>query len=903
MTAALTEAYYRRLYAFHDPSPVLPALPVEEFFNPNHDPRDGKFSTGPRSKKIGTGPKGGKVWTGVSADPDNRVKPKPKVHFPLEPDDYESPAEARAKFATGVYDADLGNGYTSRVAGVREIPNGIAVTIIIRKGHEQAAISTRELATDGAGRLVAHHETLYVDPKHQGKGIADRFNAHAVAEYQRLGVDRIDLHAGDTVGGYAWARQGFRIFEGDRKKFITAQLDRLDAQMKHPAPVYRPHAKKIKAESAALRKALEAGEDVQPIHLASIGEKYARGTGHDDNGNAYQTWPGKNLLIGTAWLGNYYFDANRAVTAAAYDLEHASLRNEQFYNQNHDTRDGRFTTSAVSFHRGDILRERNAILAELKTQGVDIMDPLVHIFQSSMGNRVAVVRDDDGKIVGGVQFDVSKSGRTVTVTDMRMTEKRKGHGTAAFIEIAKVAVENDYDLDLSGAVQSAKPFYSKLGAYFQKGFGHGHWTDAGRNALAAGKPIAGEFDMPYETWVNIPSGQAYDRPRKRTAQTASAFVEALACHDAACAPPPAGVGGSSPLQARRGAVPGYGTTARRDIHLAGVRVTYKPDYPDDHPDPGEVVWAKVRFQEDRNQSKDRPVLIIGRINGTDKLAAVQLTTSEGARKDRYPIGTGSWDRLGRNASVKLDQIIVVDPADYRREGSKFDRVKFDDVIGHLAAFHRTPVQIAAGATWVELYNQNHDPHSGRFSSGGGHRVITAAEARGDSRPVSHAEFQRLAKIGQAQLDQFEANRSPIAALNRNFDAIMRETYAEVQKPWGGATIDSHTGVALPQGANAYAITVKGHKQETVSVHENATEQEFADAMLTARTRFSSILQRESHYLGVFHDDVNHRIDIDPVIVVHNRADVDTIGAASHSIGGAYNFSDGNGYWPPHVAEG
>jgi hypothetical protein len=54
---------------------------------------------------------------------------------------------------------------------------------------------------------------------------------------------------------------------------------------------------------------------------------------------------------------------------------------------------------------------------------------------------------------------------------------------------------------------------------------------------------------------------------------------------------------------------------------------------------------------------------------------------------------------------------------------------------------------------------------------------------------------------------------------------------------------------------------------------------------------------------VFHDDENHRIDIDPVLVVTNRADVDTIGAATHAIGGAYNFSDGNGYWPPHVAEG
>ena len=89
----------------------------------------------------------------------------------------------------------------------------------------------------------------------------------------------------------------------------------------------------------------------------------------------------------------------------------------------------------------------------------------------------------------------------------------------------------------------------------------------------------------------------------------------------------------------------------------------------------------------------------------------------------------------------------------------------------------------------------------------------------------------------------------------------------------------------------------------MSVSENATREEFDAAMDVAKEKFRPILEREGHHLGVFHDDVHERIDIDPVIVTPNRADVDTIGAASHSIGGAYNFRDGNGYWPPHVAEG
>jgi hypothetical protein len=133
--------------------------------------------------------------------------------------------------------------------------------------------------------------------------------------------------------------------------------------------------------------------------------------------------------------------------------------------------------------------------------------------------------------------------------------------------------------------------------------------------------------------------------------------------------------------------------------------------------------------------------------------------------------------------------------------------------------------------------------------------------------------------------------------------LKEETYAQVQNEWGGATIDSHTGKPVAQGADRFAITVKDKGVETVSIPIDATREQFDAAMDTARQRFGPILEREQHHLGVFRDDDMGRIDFDPVLVIDKRADVDTIGAASRSIGGAYNFADGNGYWPPHVAEG
>lgn len=157
----------------------------------------------------------------------------------------------------------------------------------------------------------------------------------------------------------------------------------------------------------------------------------------------------------------------------------------------------------ISHIRGDIARERKAISVELTAQGVAPDNPLRHIFESPMGNRVLVVRNEKGDVVGGVQYDVSKRDRQLNVRDMRMTEQRSGHGTKAFQEIAKVAVDEGLTLHVWGAVASAKPFYAKQGAVFQQGSSHGEFTKQARDALAQGKPIPGHPEMPYEEWVKI----------------------------------------------------------------------------------------------------------------------------------------------------------------------------------------------------------------------------------------------------------------------------------------------------------------------------------------------------------------------------------------------------------------
>jgi hypothetical protein len=119
-----------------------------------------------------------------------------------------------------------------------------------------------------------------------------------------------------------------------------------------------------------------------------------------------------------------------------------------------------------------------------------------------------------------------------------------------------------------------------------------------------------------------------------------------------------------------------------DRELAEVRVEYAPCR-DGDPDPGEVVWTWVPWEEDPTQGKDRPVVVIGRHG--DRLAAVALTSKHRDGDDQVPVGTGPWDREGRPSYAKLDRLLDVDADQVRREGGAISRDRFEALVAALRA--------------------------------------------------------------------------------------------------------------------------------------------------------------------------------------------------------------------------
>jgi len=112
-----------------------------------------------------------------------------------------------------------------------------------------------------------------------------------------------------------------------------------------------------------------------------------------------------------------------------------------------------------------------------------------------------------------------------------------------------------------------------------------------------------------------------------------------------------------------------------------IVVAYEPDI-DGAPDPGEVVWAWVSFEDDPAEGKDRPVVVIGRWGAA--LAGVPLSSRDRpGDPDRVPVGAGKWDAQRRPSYADVGRVLRLPPASVRREGAALDRRAFDRVIDRL----------------------------------------------------------------------------------------------------------------------------------------------------------------------------------------------------------------------------
>jgi hypothetical protein len=164
-----------------------------------------------------------------------------------------------------------------------------------------------------------------------------------------------------------------------------------------------------------------------------------------------------------------------------------------------------------------------------------------------------------------------------------------------------------------------------------------------------------------------PSREAGRRGRRRAASTPAARSSSSSPADAEVLP-----GESGP-----------DATVEVDPHRIGpVRMSYSPQT-DGAPDPGEVVWTWVPFEENDGRGKDRPVLVVA-VEPAGTYLAVQLTSKDhDGQGDFVSVGAGGWDGEHRPSWVNLDRVIRVHEGGMRREAAALPREPFERVTDRL----------------------------------------------------------------------------------------------------------------------------------------------------------------------------------------------------------------------------
>jgi len=131
-----------------------------------------------------------------------------------------------------------------------------------------------------------------------------------------------------------------------------------------------------------------------------------------------------------------------------------------------------------------------------------------------------------------------------------------------------------------------------------------------------------------------------------------------------------------------------------DVDRLGLPPLEYHPLPDALPDPGEVVWTWIPYEDDPTRGKDRPAVVLARL--PEGLLVSQMTSqdhdrdaTDEARFGRYwfDVGAGPWDRRGRPSEARLDRMLVVQAAAVRRVGGALAENRYHELVDALTAHH------------------------------------------------------------------------------------------------------------------------------------------------------------------------------------------------------------------------
>lgn len=181
--------------------------------------------------------------------------------------------------------------------------NGVSAVNMYVEGRNGSFTMSRLFQRNHkTNELTVAHSEFTVANRQQGKGIGKEMLRKHMAQYQKMGVQRITLHANCDVGGYAWAKYGFTPTKEewrDLREEIASYADHVDLLTVEQEADREALAKELKR--------IGASDDPKALwDLADLTTPVKRGDGRV---KPY----GKDLLQRLGWEGELRLDDAKAM--------------------------------------------------------------------------------------------------------------------------------------------------------------------------------------------------------------------------------------------------------------------------------------------------------------------------------------------------------------------------------------------------------------------------------------------------------------------------------------------------------------------------------------------------------------------------------------------------------------
>ncbi|MGV1003248.1 MAG: type II toxin-antitoxin system PemK/MazF family toxin [Candidatus Nanopelagicales bacterium] len=124
-------------------------------------------------------------------------------------------------------------------------------------------------------------------------------------------------------------------------------------------------------------------------------------------------------------------------------------------------------------------------------------------------------------------------------------------------------------------------------------------------------------------------------------------------------------------------------------YRGAVSLDYLPER-DGEPDPGEIVWTWVPFEEDERVGKDRPLICVGTaVDAPGDYVGLMLSSQDHGDDHGWVfLGAGAWDDDSRPSWVRTDRLLGLPPDGIRRECVALDRERFRRLLAEVVADQR-----------------------------------------------------------------------------------------------------------------------------------------------------------------------------------------------------------------------